>query len=184
MTGNVIILYNVQSFVTTVKMTCYYKVNVVLTVLTAAACISMASTSLPMCTEGEEDNCAKCYDVLASQAVMSAKNRYNLQQAFFPPDKENPVMLKVIYRFNVNTTNGPIIESLNSSEVWFWSYSGYYLYQPLDVIQLTSLFFADYSLRKSKVILHLRQDCRDASKEHMQHMQLFTQRVWMLLYTF
>ena len=155
-------------------MTRYYRVKVVLAVLTAAACISMASTSLPMCTEGEEDNCATCYDVLASQAVTSAKNRYNLQQAFFPPRRENPVLLEVIYKFDVNTTNGPIDESLNSSEVWFWTDSGFYLYQPLDVIQLTSLFFADYSLRRSKVILHLRQDCRGASEKHME---LFTQRV-------
>ena len=157
-------------------MTCYSKAIVILALFNAAVCTSIASTSLPLCTEGEEDDCTKCYDVLASQVVLSAKNRYNLQQAFFPPAKENPVFLEVIYKYDVNTTNGPIIESLNNvSEVWFWTDSGYYLYQPLDVIQFTSLFFADYTLRRSNVTIHLRQDCRNASEEHMQ---LFTQRVW------
>ena len=154
-------------------MTPYYKV--ILALFTIVACTSMASTPLPLCTEGDEDDCTRCYDVLASQVVMSARNRYKLQRAFFPPEQENPVFLEVIYKYDVNTTNGPIIESLNNdSEVWFWTDSPYYLYQPIDVIQFTSLFFADYSLRRSSVTLHLRQDCRNAPEEHFL---LFTQRV-------
>ncbi len=127
-----------------------------------------------MCSDGEY-NCASCYDILASQAIDSARNRFNLQRGFFPPDRENPVYLEVTYKFNVNTTNGPIDDDdENKTVVWFWTDSPFYLFQPIEVIQFTSLLFADYANRKYNVTLYLPRSCYNASESNFK---LFTQRV-------
>lgn len=47
----------------------------------------------PQCDPGEEDDCSRCYDVLVNQLIINDRNRYNMQNAFFPPDKSSPVFV-------------------------------------------------------------------------------------------
>ena len=133
---------------------------------------------------GEEDDCAKCYAVLANELFINDRNRYNLQKAFFPPDVENPFFVTVTYIFTRNLTGdgstnytepGPGI----NSETWIWTLSSSYLFQPLESIQFTSLFFSDPSLRENNVTLYLRPRCQNSSDDFKL---LLTQRVSVSIY--
>jgi len=47
--------------------------------------------------EPGEFACSKCFDVLQNEVLISSKNRYNLQRAFYPPDTASPVLVSVTY---------------------------------------------------------------------------------------
>ena len=83
----------------------------------------------------ETDTCSDCLNRLAYETLKPSSNQYNLQNAFFPPDKLPPIYVQVTYLYDFE--NG----SIEKGNSWFWSTSGYYLYQPLAVLQFTSLFF-------------------------------------------
>ena len=110
------------------------------------------------------DSCFICFNRLVCETIKPRQNQYNLQRAFFPPDKENPVYVTVHYIF----PNG-------GQKTWFWSESTYFaLFHPLPIYQLTSLFFGDFNFRKEELTLHLKADCQQAEDPFMM---LLTQRV-------
>ena len=130
----------------------------------------------PQCDPGEEDDCSRCYDVLANQVINNDRNRYNMQNAFFPPDKSSPVFITVTYYFTRNMTgNGSTDYSLTApNETWYWTRSTFYLFQPIESLQYTSLLFSDSSLHKSDVSLYLQPNCQG---NNTAMMKLLTQRV-------
>ena len=132
----------------------------------------------PQCDPGEEDDCAKCYDVLVNELIVSDHNRFTLQRHFFPPDVENPVFVEVKYYFTRNLTgDGTTNYSTPPPEMiktWFWTKSSSYLFQPLESIQFTSLLFSDPGLREDIITLYLQPRCQNSSDDMMM---LLTQRV-------
>ena len=133
------------------------------------------------CSAGKE-SCSKCYSTLVEQVTKRDQNLFNLQNRFFPPEKASPLFLTVYYHFDTDTdvcdtndTSGSLYKTKdNNTVVWFWSTTSFYLFQPIHVLQYTSLFFSDSESYASEVCLVLHPDCRDASKKHMR---LLTQRV-------
>ena len=130
----------------------------------------------PFGCEPGKDTCSGCYGVLFNEVFINDRNRYNLQQAFFPADNANPVFVTVRYYFTRNMSgNGSTDYSLTSpNETWYWTQSTFYLFQPIFSLEYTSLLFADTSLRESSLSLFLQPDCSGAEPEMME---LFTQRV-------
>ena len=120
------------------------------------------------CEPGEEEDCSKCYKVLASSVVYSDRNMFQVQNTFFPPEEESPVFVIVKYEYK-DEANGT-----SYHETWFWSTSTFYIFQPLDTFQFTSLFFSDTQLLTSNVTLTLPLDCYNASKDYKT---MLTQRV-------
>ena len=141
-------------------------------VLTTSVTADVGSTS---CEPGE-NVCSKCYDVLVNEIIASDKNRFNLQRAFFPPDTSNPVFVTVIYYFTRNMSgNGSTDYSLTSpNQTWFWTQSTFYLFQPVQSLQYTSLLFSDSDFREGNVSLYLQPDCMNAD---LDMIKLLTQRV-------
>ena len=129
----------------------------------------LADNSTVRC-EPEEQDCSKCYELLAFQVTRHDKNQYNIQRIFFPPNKSSPVFLTVFYHFNKST-----IQEDNVTEVWFWTTSTFYIFQPLHVFQFTSLFFSNVAVdHYSTLHLYLPSGCQNASSDFKQ---LLTQRV-------
>ncbi len=126
--------------------------------------------------EPEESDCSKCFHVLASELFIIDRNRYNLQRAFFPPDITNPVFVSVRYYFTRNISgDGYTNYSLTSPSMdWFWTQSTFYLFQPLESLQFSSLLFSDPSLRKTNLSLYLQPKCSEGDRDMIR---LLTQRV-------
>ncbi len=126
--------------------------------------------------DDDEYECTKCYNLLVWNVLKSSKNRYNLLRAFFTPDTSNPVSVIVYYDFK--DENGIIDDS--KQQLWFWSTSTYYHFQPLSVLQYTSLFFTDISNRIGYLNITLDIGCSGSvenAKDYRDMMQLLTQRV-------
>ena len=132
--------------------------------------LAMCSNDTIMCEPGEENDCSKCYMVLADQVTKHDRNLFEIQNIFFPPDNTPPVFVTVIYTFK-DPDKG---DGKNITEIWFWSASTFYLFQPLHVFQFTSLFFSNTQLQWSEASLTLPLNCANASDAHKQ---LLTQRV-------
>ncbi len=126
--------------------------------------------------EPGEIKCSKCFHVLVNEIISSDRNRYNLQRAFFPSDTSNPVFIAVTYYFTRNMSgNGSTDYSLTSpNQTWFWTQSTFYLFQPVESLQYTSLLFSDPSLRESNVSLYLEPNCMETDPDMLK---LLTQRV-------
>ena len=160
------------------------------TLLLLSAVLLMHSASLlespsnicrpsPQCDPQEENDCSKCYDLLANELVISDRNRFNLQQAFFPPNDSNPAFVAVTYHFIRNAT-GPTNYSMAADgpkQVWFWTQSTFYLFQPIESLHFTSLLLSDRIQSSKKVSLYLQPSCEESSTDMMR---LLTQRVSLL----
>lgn len=116
----------------------------------------------------EVNNCTECYDLLVYNVLKLDINRYNMQRIFFPPGKANPLYVIVYYRYTGEENE------MNNESIWFWTEYTFYNYQPIPVLQFTSLFFTDPNFRVSELDITLDGECRNASIEYMQ---LLTQRV-------
>ncbi len=136
---------------------------------------SVAADTMTGC-EPEENVCSKCYDVLVNEIISNDRNRFNLQNAFFPPDTENPVFVTVTYYFTRNISgDGSTNYSLTTpNQTWYWTKSTFYLFQPIQSLQFTSLLFSDIPSREAEVSLYLQPDCENAD---ISMTQLLTQRV-------
>ncbi len=99
--------------------------------------------------EAEKNECSECFNVLANELFIIDRNRYNLWRAFFPPDIANPVFVSVTYYFTRNMSgDGSTNYSLTTPIMnWFWTHSTFYLFQPIESLQFSSLFFSDPSLK-------------------------------------
>lgn len=124
----------------------------------------------------ESESCAECYSVLVSQVIDRDENLLNLEKIFFPPEKASPLFVTVYYQYGDRSyiCDTKIAEEDNSTEVWFWSKTLFYMFQPIHVFQYTSLLFSDLKSYSSDVCLILDHECRGAKQDHMQ---LLTQRV-------
>ena len=140
--------------------------------------LSVTADVVSTCEPGE-NVCSKCYDVLVNEIIASDKNRFSLQRAFFPPDTSYPVFVTVIYYFTRNTSgNGSTDYSLTSpNQTWFWTQATFYLFQPVQSLQYTSLLFSDSDVRETTVSLYLQPDCMYADPDMIK---LLTQRVSIL----
>ena len=107
-----------------------------------------------------------CSDLtlLERDLFQSGQNRYQLTKTFFPPRNAHPVFVIVNYTF----------EDSNTTKLWYWSESEFYLIQPLEIFQFSSLFFSNFPHRQASLSLTLSGYCRDASDEMME---VLTQRV-------
>ena len=123
------------------------------------------ANSSELCTPEEIEEC-NCFSYLAEQIRLNDSNLYEIRSVFYSPNDSSPVFVVVTYQFDNDRTH---------DQVWFWTTSTFYLWQPLNVFQFTSLFFSDYTTsRHSTVNLKLPLKCMNANKDFMQ---LLTQRV-------
>ena len=125
----------------------------------------------PNCTTN--NSTCDCYNYLVYNVLKSDENQYNLTRAFFPPEDQNPVSVVVYYDFRNET--GDIDPSLQ--QVWFWTTSTFYLFQPQEILQYTSLFFTDPSSLTRSLNLTLDMKCADAIANNEDYARLLTQRV-------
>ena len=135
--------------------------------------LAMCSNDTIMCEPGEENDCSKCYVVLADQITKHDRNLFEIQNIFFPPNNHAPVFVTVTYTFK-DPDGVQFGDGENTTEIWFWSTSTFYFFQPLHVFQFTSLFFSDTQLQWLEASLTLPLNCANASDAHKQ---LLTQRV-------
>ena len=119
------------------------------------------------CSSEEIANCS-CFSYLVAQIQKNDKNLFEIQNVFLPPDTAQPVFVVVTYHFQDAESEE------NITEIWFWSTSIFYIWQPLHVFQFTSLFFSDTRLLASEANLTLPLVCANASDAHKK---LLTQRV-------
>ena len=151
----------------------------VLLALSTGVLMQFASSDSAKCDPGYEQ-CSQCYDVLANELIVSDRNRFNLQNTFFPPESTNPVFVTVRYNFIRNSTGLTNFSADGPVQLWFWTESTFYLFQPIESLQYTSLLFADTLLSgTSTVELYLQPECIESSARMMR---LLTQRV--SLYSF
>ena len=106
------------------------RVLLLLFLLPAVSCVA---NSYEVCTPEEIANCS-CVAYLVEQVRENDKNLFEVQNVFLPPNAAPPVFVVVTYHFQ-----DPGSEE-NETEVWFWSTSIFYIWQPLHVFQFTSLF--------------------------------------------
>jgi len=116
------------------------------------------------CTSSQEVNCSSDFFLMEQSLLKCTENRFNLLKAFFPPRQAHPVLVKVSYTF----------DDTNASKIWFWSESEFYLIQPLEVFQFSSLFFSIKPYRQSQLQIKLDGNCTLASHDYFE---LLTTRV-------
>ena len=154
----------------------YFIILLVLSVAVLMQSASSTENSTPSskCDPGYEQ-CSLCYNVLANELIVSDRNRFNLQNAFFPPESTNPVFVTVRYRFIRNSTGQTNFSADGPVQLWFWTESTFYLFQPIESLQFTSLLFADTILSGTNTLdLYLQPECKESSTRMMR---LLTQRV-------
>lgn len=117
----------------------------------------------------EVNTCLRCFNRLAYETIRRDDNQISLQRAFHPPNSAPPVF--VIVTYNYSDLNGNIIKQ---SKTWYWSASTYFIFQPLAMLQFTSLFFADPDFRTKRLTINLPMDCLGVGDGTVQ---LLTQRV-------
>lgn len=108
---------------------------------------------------GDEFDCSSNFFALEQSLLQSTDNRFHLLQSFYPPRQAHPVLLRVNYTFDGVD---------NSTQMWFWSVSEFYLIQPLEIFQFTSLLFSDMPYRSGQVSLVLAGNCSLTPQEHLQ----------------
>lgn len=104
--------------------------------------------------------CSNNFFVLEQSLLESTDNRFNLLKAFYPPREAHPVLVRVNYTFD-GTFN-------DTSQIWFWSESEFYLIQPLEIFQFTSLLFSNMPYRQSQLHIRLDSDCSQAPADYLQ----------------
>ena len=114
-----------------------------------------------------QTECSSNFFAMEQSLLQSTDNRFNLMTAFFPPRKAHPVIVRVTYSFNadISEDNSSTTNTTISPYIWFWSESEFYLIQPLEVFQFTSLLFGNRPYRQSDLDIVLDANCSQASDE-------------------
>ena len=115
-----------------------------------------------------QDTCSLSFSVLENSLLSSEQNRFNLLRAFYPSRDAQPVFVTVNYTF-ISDDNSSV-----DSRTWYWSESEFYLIQPLEIFQFTSLFFSNFAYRQGTVDLMLGPGCAETTTDRME---MLTQRV-------
>lgn len=131
-------------------------VMIILTVLLTATCLSSAGRA-------QNISCNNSFNILEQDFLSRVENRYQITRTFYPPRDPRPVVVKIYYSYPDGT-----------NQTWFWSESQFYLIQPLEIFQFTSLFFSNLPTRQTEVTIMLSQQCAGVGNEFME---LLTQRV-------
>ena len=136
------------------------------------------------------DNCASCYQTLANALLNTDDNKYQLGKAFFPVNAVPPVEVRAVYVQETedqqcNTTSYAYMychseqdPEDNTTSTWYWLEGEMYIYQPMEIFALRSLFFSPPSWRQECVILCLPEKCLMKDSEMFNDFFKFlTQRV-------
>ena len=143
-------------------------INWTLCLLLLLPFLTVADDSEDIC-EAEANSCSQCYTTLVKHVLMNDTNQFNIQNTFFPPYQSSPAFVTVSYEYYQDN------EMLtNETEIWYWSISTFYIYNPLPIFQFSSLLFSDISKLTSEVTFKLDLSCRNASTKYKR---LLTQRV-------
>ena len=110
---------------------------------------------------------------LEGSLLRSAENRFSLLKAFYSPRQPRPVVVKITYSFSAGEEE-ELTSPGNASRVWYWSESGFYLIQPLEVFQCTSLLFSNLVYMQRELDLQLPANCSSVSEEFLE---MLTSRV-------
>ena len=84
----------------------------------------------------EYENCTTNYSVLEKAILKTNNNLYTLTTTFYPPNKDNPLYVRVTYKF-LNTSDSMV---LNTTD-YRWSSASLYLTIPPHTIRYLSLLF-------------------------------------------
>ena len=128
-----------------------------------------AADEFEVTCKAEAKSCSQCYAALVKHVLTNDSNQFQIQNTFFPPDKASPAFVTIFYEYYEDDETSP-----NTTEIWYWSTSTFYIYHPLTVFQFTSLLFSDISKLTSYLTLKLDLACNDAS---LAYKRLLTQRV-------
>lgn len=100
-------------------------------------------------------DCAEKYNTLEWALLHTKNNKFELQNAFYPPREEPSIFVTVHYKFldedGTNTT---------CEKTWLWSTIGFYLIQPPSIYQFMALFF-NPEPRVGIANILLPYECRD-----------------------
>ena len=144
------------------KMNVGRKMNVVHLALLLACVFGCKATS-----------CSLDFYELEGSLLRSAENRFSLLKAFYSPRQPRPVVVKITYSFSAGEEE-ELTSPGNASRVWYWSESGFYLIQPLEVFQCTSLLFSNLVYMQRELDLQLPANCSSVSEEFLE---MLTSRV-------
>ena len=111
----------------------------------------------------QNNTCQSSFHSLEQDFLSRVDNRYKITRTFYHPRNPRPVVIKIHYSY----PDG-------ANQTWFWSESQFYLIQPLEIFQYTSLFFSNLPHRQTQVTLALSQECEGIGDEFME---VLTQRV-------
>ena len=114
-------------------------------------------------------SCSNNFFLMEQSLLQDTDNRFNLLKAFFPARDPHPVLVRANYTFRGGVSTS-MSETSPPGEVWFWSESEFYLIQPLEVFQFTSLLFGNTPNRMKDLNLTLDSNCTDAPSEYFLHL--------------
>ena len=154
-------------------------------VLILQFCVSFPAVAGDCYDESKDyNNCDTCYQTLANALLNTDDNKYQLGRTFFPDSSVPPVVVKVVYvpEAQCNTTKHNASEQDpddNTTRTWYWLQGEMYIYQPLKVFSLRSLFFSPPSWRQESVVLCLPKQCLpgNESNTYENFFKFLTQRV-------
>lgn len=118
-----------------------------------------------------QELCNKSFAELEQNLLSNTLNRFNLLRTFYPARRSHPVFVQVNYTY-IYGVNGTLVP--NAHELWYWTMSEFYLIQPLEVFQFTSLFFANRPSREGRLVVQLHSECMGAEASLLETL---TQRV-------
>ena len=123
----------------------------------------LLSLALLSIGHAQSESCSTSYHKLEQDLLSRTENRYQISKAYYPTRSPRPVVVRILYVYPDGT-----------NETWFWSESQFYLIQPLEVFQFTSLFFSNLPSRQTEATIMLSQQCAEVDDEFLETL---TQRV-------
>ena len=136
----------------------YYAILERVMILPVLLSLALLSTG-----HAQNDSCSSSYHLLERDLLSSTDNRYQISRAYYPTRSPRPVVVRIRYCYPDGT-----------NETWYWSESQFYLIQPLEIFQFTSLFFSNLPSRQTEATIMLSQQCAEVDNEFLETL---TQRV-------
>ena len=113
----------------------------------------------------------ECNFATLAKSLISDDNLYELSRTFFPPVKNSPEFVEVIYNFTETSV----------TQTWYWSVSTSSFIHPPEVLQFMSLFFTKphkfFSGNIQLVLAPVDNLSVSECAKDLEKMQLLTQRV-------
>lgn len=118
-----------------------------------------------------QELCNQSFAKLELNLLSNSLNRFNLLRTFYPARDSHPVFVHVNYTY-IDAANSTTVP--DTHELWYWTMSAFYLIQPLEVFQFTSLLFANRPSREGHLVVQLDRECLGADPLFLE---MLTQRV-------